>query len=749
MAKSNLDKNALSYAVLSKIYMVNFIVIAALFCVAGFGVNLKFEDVKGEIYAQNAYFSNFLSERFAAADSELRLIEKYLAANAADVKTVFEFSLNNSPEYVAFFIADKNGEIKFTTDEKLGAKYRGFFASKPWADAEAGETLRSKFALDKSDSASRFTAIKMSSGEILAVLINYSFIYDELTNNRGFGGAKSFVVSDDGEILFHGDTELVLERKKIFDVYGAPADYIGGGIKFALNSPQKDIYLAAKVPNEGVAAVSYYPLNKLVRENLIFLLVCGVFLGAGSLFTLFYAKFMKQNVVKPIYVIKNLTRKARRGEEISGYLKFGEIDDFEQIASDVKSLFDEREASKAALERYSSKFGFLFEKGPFILLLIDAKSGEILEASAKACEFYGLSAEEIKGKNLTLLNAPDLAQIKILQEDGAQIYETSRIAADGQTRQIRIRKQNYELSCGEKIGFCVIEDVTQSDALKKNAVKEDLMSEHSPAFSVAWKGGLVGAVSGVSHSVKRVLGYKPAEMLAADFDFKNIIHPDDLDKFLNEFNIKFRLYGANLRKKEFESLQPCRLMRKNLESVKCDIFVKFISQDGKNIDEAIGYFIECELSRNLISLQGAASSLSSGQGLRGEAILRLLANSSEGVATVLLDGTFAGVNDAFCKVSGYEKSEAVGKPSNLLKSGVHDAKFYENMWQSLLKNGFYSGEVYNKRKNGEIYLEQLSIVTIFESGKPAYFVAAFHELPWREPGATETNQKQRSKSERI
>ena len=75
----------------------------------------------------------------------------------------------------------------------------------------------------------------------------------------------------------------------------------------------------------------------------------------------------------------------------------------------------------------------------------------------------------------------------------------------------------------------MIEDVTQSDALKKNAAKEDLMSEHSPAFSVAWKGGLVGAVSGVSHSIKRVLGYKPAEMLAADFDFKNIIHPDDLD----------------------------------------------------------------------------------------------------------------------------------------------------------------------------------------------------------------------------
>ena len=63
------------------------------------------------------------------------------------------------------------------------------------------------------------------------------------------------------------------------------------------------------------------------------------------------------------------------------------------------------------------------------------------------------------------------------------------------------------------------------------------------------------------------------------------------------------------------------------------------------------------------------------------------------------------------------------------------------MWQSLLKNGFYSGEVYNKRKNGETYLERLSIVTIFEGGKPAYFVAAFHELPWVEPEIKQNESK--------
>ena len=92
-------------------------------------------------------------------------------------------------------------------------------------------------------------------------------------------------------------------------------------------------------------------------------------------------------------------------------------------------------------------------------------------------------------------------------------------------------------------------------------------------------------------------------------------------------------------------------------------------------------------------------------------------------------------NEAFCKITGYTKDEAVGTPSNLLKSGVHDAKFYINMWKSLLKSGFYSGEIYNKRKNGEIYLERLSIVAVYSGAKPSYFVAAFHELPWKEPEA--------------
>ena len=106
------------------------------------------------------------------------------------------------------------------------------------------------------------------------------------------------------------------------------------------------------------------------------------------------------------------------------------------------------------------------------MLLIDAKSGRIVEASARACEFYGFSEEAIKGKNLAELNASNLTDMKTQQEGEDEIYETNHFAAGGEIKQVRIYKQNYELPGGDKIGFCVVKDVTKSNTLKKNARRE-------------------------------------------------------------------------------------------------------------------------------------------------------------------------------------------------------------------------------------------------------------------------------------
>jgi diguanylate cyclase (GGDEF)-like protein/PAS domain S-box-containing protein len=67
------------------------------------------------------------------------------------------------------------------------------------------------------------------------------------------------------------------------------------------------------------------------------------------------------------------------------------------------------------------------------------------------------------------------------------------------------------------------------------------------------------------------------------------------------------------------------------------------------------------------------------------------------------------VNKAFSKITGYSADEAIGQKTNLLKSGKHDAFFYQQLWDTLNKWHYWQGEIWNKRKNGEIYPQWLSI----------------------------------------
>jgi diguanylate cyclase (GGDEF)-like protein/PAS domain S-box-containing protein len=90
------------------------------------------------------------------------------------------------------------------------------------------------------------------------------------------------------------------------------------------------------------------------------------------------------------------------------------------------------------------------------------------------------------------------------------------------------------------------------------------------------------------------------------------------------------------------------------------------------------------------------------------------------------------VNPAFTSITGYTPGEVVGRKPDMLKSGRHDAAFYQEMWQALSGRGHWEGEIWNRHKNGSLYVEWLAISTIPEDAEDAgKYVATFTDITER------------------
>ncbi len=118
---------------------------------------------------------------------------------------------------------------------------------------------------------------------------------------------------------------------------------------------------------------------------------------------------------------------------------------------------------------------------------------------------------------------------------------------------------------------------------------------------------------------------------------------------------------------------------------------------------------------------------------RAEKDLQLAAgvfsHSQEGITITDVHGTIIDVNAAFTLITGYSREEAIGQNPRMLRSGRQDATFYADMWNTLLTQGHWSGEIWNRRKDGEVFAEMLTITAVRDSqGCTTQYIALFSDI---------------------
>ena len=121
--------------------------------------------------------------------------------------------------------------------------------------------------------------------------------------------------------------------------------------------------------------------------------------------------------------------------------------------------------------------------------------------------------------------------------------------------------------------------------------------------------------------------------------------------------------------------------------------------------------------------------------IRSEEVLRryrhIFENAKEGILLTDESRNIVDVNPAFTAITGYTRDEVIGRNPNMLQSGRQDRRFYESMWASIDRDGFWEGEIWDRRKSGEAYWEWLGISALKKEEKIVGYLGIFSDITRR------------------
>lgn len=376
----------------------------------------------------------------------------------------------------------------------------------------------------------------------------------------------------------------------------------------------------------------------------------------------------------------------------------------------------ERTLAERALEHSQAKLDAILGTATDGILTIDA-NGIVLSMNRAAQAIFGYPPEELIGRNVTTLmpepyksGHPEHLRRYLATNEPRIIGKGGRelqgLRKDGSIFPLELSVSEVKVK-GERLFAGIMRDITHRRAAQERLTESEarFRSLADTAPVLIWTSGVDALCDFCNKTWLDFTGRRMEQELGNGW--RDGVHPDDragcLDTYLGAFKER-RPFRMEFRLRRADGEHRWLL----------DTGVPRFTPGG----EFIGYIGSCiditEQKRLQESTQLAA---------------RVFADSKEGIMITARDGAILDVNEAFCEITGYSKAEILGRKPNMLKSGRHDKEFYARMWSSILANGQWSGEIWDRRKDGEVYPKWLSIGAVRgERDEITHFVAIFTDI---------------------
>jgi diguanylate cyclase (GGDEF)-like protein/PAS domain S-box-containing protein len=351
--------------------------------------------------------------------------------------------------------------------------------------------------------------------------------------------------------------------------------------------------------------------------------------------------------------------------------------------------------------------------------------GNIVEANDTFCKMLGYTNVEMAGLNVADWEAQWSREelMKRFQDlilVAGSLFETRHRRKDGSIIDVEVSTTGAEID-GQLYLYASSRDITQRKLAEKTleiarAREAEALQELRVMLNVSgegfWKADTSGNILEVNDAYCRIIGYTRNEII-----------------------------GAHISK--FEAIEPTpEMVAKHIRRIMEIGTDRFVSRhrhrDGHPIDIEIvsSYIKETDC---VITFMHDVS-----ERKQVEEMLRIAAitfDTQEGIMITDADAKILRVNQAFHDITGYDADEVIGRDPGMFQSGRHDATFYRAMWSELLSTGKWAGEVWDKRKNGDVYPKLLTITAAYDDKKQVtHYVAVFRDISNRKKSEQEIHQ---------